>query len=475
MVDKSTSGASIFLSQKPINFIIALAAASAGLLFGIDVGIISNAVPFIGKEFNVGIGTEQFIVSALLWGAAIGAVVSGTLAKRIGRKKTLELAALIFIAGSLGSSLSVSVQMLIAVRIFLGLGVGLASFTAPLYLSEMAPKQVRGALISMYQLLITIGIVLAFLSDTYFGTYASIQGITGGHWRLMLGVPVIPALLMFVAVYFLPNSPRWLMLKNRQHEAKEVLSRLRNSEDEAEAEIKGIERDLADKQDGFSLFLGNKHFRNAVFLGICLQAIQQLTGINVIMYYAPEIFKIAGFASQAQESWGTVIVGVVNVLATFIAIGFVDKWGRKPIMYCGFIVMGISMLTVGLMFKLGVHSDQVLSYIAIAGILSFIVGFAFSAGPIIWVICTEIYPLQGRDFGVTVSTTTNWVVNGFVGATFLTLIKVLGPANTFFIYGGLEAVFIIIFFLLVPETKDVSLETIAANLLSGKKLRNIGL
>ncbi len=474
MVEGSVTEVDNSSKQKPIIFIIGLAAASAGLLFGIDVGIISNAIPFIVKDFHLGIGTEQSIVSALLWGAAIGAVISGALAKKIGRKQTLKSAALIFIFGSICSSISTSADILIGARIFLGLGVGLASFTAPLYLSEMAPKEVRGALISMYQLLITIGIVLAFLSDTYFGTYAKIHGIIGGHWRLMLGIPIIPAVLMYIAVYFLPNSPRWLMLKNRKEEAEHVLDKLRKTKSEVASEIKGIENDLMQKQSGFALFLGNKYFRHAVFLGIGLQIIQQLTGINVIMYYAPEIFKIAGFTTQAQTSWGTVIVGVINVLATFIAIGLVDKWGRKPIMYRGFIVMCISMLTVGLMFKLGVHSHHAFSFIAITGILTFIIGFAFSAGPIIWVLCTEIYPLQGRDFGVTVSTTTNWIVNGIVGATFLTLLKVIGPANTFFIFGGIEVLFIIIFVLFVPETKDVSLETIASNLLSGKKLRNIG-
>ncbi|MCK4359873.1 MAG: sugar porter family MFS transporter [Candidatus Cloacimonetes bacterium] len=474
MTEAISKQSSIFSNQKPIIFIIGLAAATSGLLFGIDVGIISNAIPFIVKDFNIGIGTEQSIVSALLWGAAIGAVISGALAKKIGRKQTLESAALIFILGSMCSSIATSAGILIGARVFLGLGVGLASFTAPLYLSEMAPKEVRGALISMYQLLITIGIVLAFLSDTYFGTYAKIHGIVGGHWRLMLGIPIIPAGLMYIAVYFLPNSPRWLMLKNRKEEAKQVLNKLRKTEAEVTSEIKGIEKDLAFKQSGFALFFGNKYFRHAVFLGIGLQIIQQLTGINVIMYYAPEIFKIAGFTTQAQTSWGTVIVGVTNVLATFIAIGLVDKWGRKPIMYRGFIVMGISMLTVGLMFRLGVHSHHAFSFIAIAGILTFIIGFAFSAGPIIWVLCSEIYPLHGRDFGITVSTTTNWVVNGIVGATFLTLLKVIGPANTFFIYGGIEVLFIIIFVLFVPETKGVSLETIASNLLAGKKLRNIG-
>ncbi len=203
------------------------------------------------------------------------------------------------------------------------------------------------------------------------------------------------------------------------------------------------------------------------------------------MYYAPTIFKIAGFATHAQQMWGTVLVGCINVLATFIAIAFVDRLGRKPIMYAGFVVMGISMLAVGVCFKVGLegHSaivagaaatSPILSFVAIAFLMLFIVGFAMSAGPIIWVLCSEIYPLSGRDFGITVSTATNWIVNGIVGMTFLTMLDKLGHANTFLLYGSIEVLFIIFFLMFVPETKDISLEEIEANLMSGKPLKQIG-
>jgi SP family galactose:H+ symporter-like MFS transporter len=212
----------------------------------------------------------------------------------------------------LGCAVSTSSGILIGVRVFLGLAVGMASFTAPLYLSEMAPQSVRGAMISMYQLLITIGIVLAFLSDTYFSTYAHIHGIAGRHWRMMLGVLVIPSTIMFIAVSFLPKSPRWLMLKGKREEAQKILKRIRKTEGEIAVELAEIEEDLALKQNGFSLFINNKYFRHAIFLGIGLQVIQQLTGINVVMYYAPKIFKIAGFATTAEQMWGTVLVGCIS-------------------------------------------------------------------------------------------------------------------------------------------------------------------
>lgn len=462
------------VAQKPIVYVIGLTAALAGLLFGLDVGVISGALPFIAKDFGAGTVTQEEIVSALLWGATIGAVISGFLSKLLGRKNTLLIAAVVFALGSLGCAVSTSPGILIGVRVFLGLAVGIASFTAPLYLSEMSPQSVRGAMISMYQLLITIGIVLAFLSNTYFSTYAAIHGIVGGHWRIMLGMLVIPSTIMFIAVFFLPKSPRWLMLKGKREEAEEILKSIRRTEGEIAVELAEIEEDLALKQSGFSLFISNKYFRHAIFLGIGLQVIQQLTGINVVMYYAPKIFKIAGFATTAEQMWGTVLVGCINVMATFIAIAFVDRVGRKPIMYAGFVIMGISMSLVGIMFKIGVETHHALSFVAIGALLLFIIGFAMSAGPIIWVLCSEIYPLSGRDLGITVSTATNWIVNGIVGVTFLTLLEDFGHGNTFLLYGGMEVLFILFFLAFVPETKGISLEKIASNLLAGKRLREIG-
>jgi SP family galactose:H+ symporter-like MFS transporter len=227
--------------------------------------------------------------------------------------------------------------------------------------------------------------------------------------------------------------------------------------DEAEiaSEVVEIEESLKVKQNGFELFKTNSNFRRAVGLGVGLQVIQQLTGINVIMYYAPRIFGMAGFESTSQQLWGTVIIGVTNVLATFIAIAFVDRLGRKPIMYAGFVTMGVALLSVGTLFLLGgetrmisnakgvMEAQTVLrsadyAYPAVFALLVFIIGFAMSAGPIIWVLCSEIYPLAGRDLGVTCSTGTNWIVNAIVGMTFLTLINTFGPGKTFLLYGGLN-------------------------------------
>ncbi|ERK11358.1 Arabinose-proton symporter [Serratia fonticola AU-AP2C] len=448
-----------------MTFFVCFLAALAGLLFGLDIGVIAGALPFIAHEFQITSQQQEWVVSSMMFGAAVGAVGSGWLSYRLGRKYSLMIGAVLFVIGSLCSAFAPNNEVLLVSRVLLGLAVGIASFTAPLYLSEIAPERIRGSMISMYQLMITIGILGAYLSDTAF-SYS-------GSWRWMLGIITLPALLLFVGVFFLPRSPRWLASRGRDAEARKVLEMLRDTTDQAKAELDEIRESLKIKQSGWALFKDNKNFRRAVYLGVLLQVMQQFTGMNVIMYYAPKIFDLAGFASTAQQMWGTVIVGLVNVLATFIAIGLVDRWGRKPTLKLGFLVMAIGMGTLGTMMNIGMDTPAA-QYFAILMLLMFIVGFAMSAGPLIWVLCSEIQPLKGRDFGITCSTTVNWIANMIVGATFLTMLNNLGSANTFWIYAGLNLIFIFITIALIPETKNISLEHIERNLMTGKPLREIG-
>ena len=405
-------------SNKAMTFFVCFLAALAGLLFGLDIGVIAGALPFITDEFQISAHTQEWVVSSMMFGAAVGAVGSGWLSFKLGRKKSLMIGAILFVAGSLFSAAAPNVEVLIISRVLLGLAVGVASYTAPLYLSEIAPEKIRGSMISMYQLMITIGILGAYLSDTAF-SYS-------GAWRWMLGVIIIPAILLLIGVFFLPDSPRWFAAKRRFHDAERVLLRLRDTSAEAKNELEEIRESLKVKQSGWALFKENSNFRRAVFLGVLLQIMQQFTGMNVIMYYAPKIFELAGYTNTTEQMWGTVIVGLTNVLATFIAIGLVDRWGRKPTL------------------------------------------------TLIWVLCSEIQPLKGRDFGITCSTATNWIANMIVGATFLTMLNTLGNANTFWVYAGLNLFFIVLTIWLVPETKHVSLEHIERNLMKGRPLREIG-
>ena len=464
-VNDSTLMPAALRDTRRMNQFVSVAAAVAGLLFGLDIGVIAGALPFITDHFTLSNRLQEWVVSSMMLGAAIGALFNGWLSFRLGRKYSLMVGAILFVAGSIGSAFAINVEVLLLSRVLLGVAVGIASYTAPLYLSEMASENVRGKMISMYQLMVTLGIVLAFLSDTYF-SYS-------GNWRAMLGVLALPAVLLIVLVIFLPNSPRWLAQKGRHVEAEEVLRMLRDTSEKAREELNEIRESLKLKQGGWSLFKANRNVRRAVFLGILLQVMQQFTGMNVIMYYAPKIFELAGYTNTTEQMWGTVIVGLTNVLATFIAIGLVDRWGRKPTLTLGFLVMAVGMGVLGTMMHMGIHSPTA-QYFAVAMLLMFIIGFAMSAGPLIWVLCSEIQPLKGRDFGITCSTATNWIANMIVGATFLTMLNTLGNANTFWVYAGLNIFFIVLTIWLVPETKHVSLEHIERNLMKGRPLREIG-
>ncbi|RDS86157.1 sugar porter family MFS transporter [Dyella psychrodurans] len=439
-------------------------AALAGLMFGLDIGVISGATQFIQGDFHVSDHAIEWIVSAMMFGAAIGALGASWMSAMLGRKRSLILGAALFVAGSLLCGGAWSPQALITARFILGLAIGIATFNAPLYLAEVAPENIRGAMISLYQLMITIGILVAFLSDTAF-SYS-------GNWRWMLGIIAIPGALFLLGVTLLPDSPRWLMMRGRTAQAADVLRRLRGDESVAKRELADIAEQLKTPQRGWHLFQENANFRRSVGLGMLLQLMQQFTGMNVVMYYAPRIFQNMGYDTHAQL-WFTAIVGLTNVLATFIAIGLVDKLGRKPILYIGFTVMAIGLGVVGSMMHIGIasHAGQMFT---VAMLLTFIVGFAMSAGPLIWTLCSEVQPLKGRDFGIGCSTVTNWVANMIVGATFLTLLNSVGNAATFWLYAVLNLLFIALTLWLVPETKGVTLEQIERNLMAGLPLRRIG-
>ena len=292
----------------------------------------------------------------------------------------------------------------------------------------------------------------------------------------MLSIIAIPGFILILTVFTLPDSPRWLATKGRFEEAGKVLNMLHEKTEVAEEELADIKETLKVKQAGWHLFKANKNVRRAVFLGVLLQAMQQFTGFNVIMYYSPKILGLAGFSSTEDQMIGTVINGIVFTLATFIAVGMVDKSGRKPALKIGFFVMAVSMAVVGVCMTMleGGSAPAFVPYLAAIMTMLMIAGFAMSAGPIVWVLCSEIQPLKSREFGVACSTMTNWITCAIVGATFLSLIDALGSANTFWLYAALNAVFIFLTIGFVPETKNVTLEEIEKNLMSGKKLRDIG-
>jgi len=271
---------------------IGLLGALAGLMFGLDIGVISGAQHFIQHDFGISDRVLEHIVSWMMLGAAAGAVGAGWMAASLGRKRSLLLGSLVFILASVVCGMAGSVEVLLIGRLILGVSIGILSFTAPIYLAEIAPENIRGSMVSLYQLMITIGIFVAFLSDTAF-SYS-------GNWHWMLGIIAIPGALFFLGVFALPDSPRWLMMRGRNDEATRVLIRLRGNPEVVRREEEEITAQLRNPQHGWHMFLQNKNFRRSVGLGVLLQIAQQFTGMNVVMYYAPRIFEDMGYKTEAQ-------------------------------------------------------------------------------------------------------------------------------------------------------------------------------
>ncbi|MBB2204666.1 sugar porter family MFS transporter [Gluconacetobacter takamatsuzukensis] len=439
-------------------------AAVAGMMFGLDIGVISGALGPIAREFHASHLQQEWIVAAMMVGAALGVPIAARLSFGWGRQRTLLIGAALFVAGSLSCALAGSLGTLVAGRVVMGLAVGISTFTAPLYIAEIADPEHRGAMVSIYQLMITIGIMAAFVSNALFSYFDT--------WRWMLGVVAFPGIVFLIGVAFLPASPRWLMMRGRREAARRALQDLRGQGRSVARELREIDARLHVRSAGWALLRDDRNFRRSVVLGVMLQAIQQFTGMNVVMYYAPRILGLAGFVDHARL-WGTVTVGAVNVAATFLAIGLVDRWGRRPMLISGLIVMSIGMALLGLSPSDGVRAATGQA-LAVGGMVCFVSGFAFSAGPVIWVLCAEIQPLQGREFGVACSTVTNWVANMIVGASFLTLMDRLGLSGAFWLYAGLNALFVVLIALFVPETRGLTLERIERDLTSGVRLRDIG-
>jgi SP family galactose:H+ symporter-like MFS transporter len=452
----------------PHNVVIRVSfiAALAGLLFGLDVAYVNGALNFIIRDFNLDVSASGYVAGYLLAGSAVGALFSGWLSSRFGRKNVLVLSALMFTFSITFTLLAHTFPLFLAARFATGLGVGIASFVAPLYLSEIAPFKIRGALIAMYQLMITIGILLMFLSNAALAHT--------GSWRIMLSVLLVPSVIMLIGTLTLPESPRFMALINKMDMARQILSKIRSTQAEVNFEMNEIKETIRTKDSRLAI-LCKGYFLKVVLLGILLQCLQQFAGINAFMYYSGKIFEMAGFTNPAI---GTIIVGLVNVLTTLVAIKFVDKLGRKPILYLGLGILIISCAVVGYIFNLqsaGVILSEMQQYLLVGFCLLFIFGFAVSLGPIVWILCAEIMPLEMRDLGVTISTMANWIFNTIIGSYTLVWFNTIGIGQTFWIFGFASCLGLILIKYFTPETKDVRLEELEANLKAGVALKNIGL
>lgn len=434
---------------RPFVLLVASVAALGGLLFGYDTGVISGAILFISKDFALSTHMQEFTISIVLIGAMAGAAGAGALADRVGRRIALLCAGTIFGVGALASAFAPNIDVLLAGRLVVGIAIGISSVVSPLYISEVAPADVRGALVSLYQFAITVGILAAFLID-----YA----LAGdGAWRLMLGIALAPSLVLVAGMVGLPESPRYLFKIGKSAEARDELQRIAGGGNIAHEESAILES-LAVKQSGFEAFR-NPSVRAALFVGIGLAVLQQVTGINTVIYYGPQIFQMAGIASNEASILATALVGLVNVALTLVAIFFVDGVGRKPLLYAGCAGMCLALTALAIAFAQP-HLQGSLATIALASLMVYVGSFAYSLGPIVWLLISEIFPLQARGLGMSICTLSNWVGNWLVSQFFLTMIERLGRSATFAVYAVLCLVTIAFVARTVPETKREVLETI---------------
>jgi len=439
-------------------YVAAGIAAVGGFLFGYDTGVISGAILFIKNDFALSGTWEEIVISSALLGAFAGAAAGGIMSDRFGRKKVIITAAIVYAAASVGTAMSPTIASLLAGRLIMGAAVGVVSFIAPLYISEVSPVDIRGKLVSLNQIALVSGIVIAYLADY---ALAAIHG-----WRWMFGLAAVPATILFVGMLFVPESPRWLINHNFIDKARSILERLRASADTIDNEIHSIQTSPEKQKGSFSELL-NPLIRPALIAGIGLAIFQQITGINTIIYYAPIIFQFAGFQSASAAILATVGLGIINVAVTIVAMQLMDRVGRRPLLLIGLAGMAISMGLLGLSFTLPHHSG-LLGWFTALSLLIYIASFAIGVGPIFWLLISEIYPLKIRGLAMSAATMANWGANLLVAITFLTLIHVLGGPLTFWSYGiiGIGAWLFAYFF--VPETKGRSLEEIEAHWHTGR-------
>ena len=446
-------------------YVVAIVASLGGLLSGYDTGVISGALLFINDSWNLSDSMQGIVVSSVLIGAVIGAATNGVLADIFGRKKIIMATAVIFIVGSILCGFAPNVYVLIASRILVGLAVGIVNFVIPLYLSEISPKVIRGTLVSLYQWAITAGILFSYFINAAFA-----NAIYSWRWMLLAGI--LPGLVLLVGMSLMSDTPRWLVSKNRDEEAKKVFKKI-DPNANADVEIGEIKKTLASESEDSNKKIRFKKWMIMPFVvGIGIMFAQICTGINTIIYYAPTIFKIAGFDSNLNAIYATTGIGVINFLMTIVAVFFTDRLGRKPLLYFGLTGVMLSLVALGCAFAFSSVLGDSLKWVAVGSLVTYIICFAMSLGPIGWIIVSEVFPLKIRGVAMSICTVSNFAFNFFVVSSFPILLHRIGGAWTFWGFGAVSLLCIIFVFFCVPETKGISLEQIESNWLHGVKPRD---
>ena len=428
-------------------------AGLGGLLFGYDTGVIAGALLFIKVDFALGSFAQGLVVAAVPIGAVAGAAIAGPAADTYGRRLMILLAAGVFIVGALASAAAPGVEALVLARVVIGVAIGLASAAAPVYISEVAPPESRGGLVTFFQLAVTIGILVAYLVGLVFDASEG--------WRWMLGLGFVPALALAFGMLRMPQSPRWLVMSGDDFAARATLAKIRvDDPDTIDRELEEIKESLDEKPGAWSELL-QPVVKAALVVGVGLAILQQVTGINTVIYYAPTIVEFTGVDSSAGSILAAVGVGVINVGFTVLALRLLDQAGRRTLLMIGVSGMVISLFALGAAF-IGGGGSTLSSVIAIVSLMTYVASFAISLGPIFWLLNAEIYPLSVRSKAAGLGTMANWTSNFIVSLTFLLLIEALGRSGAFWFYGAIGIVTLWFCWKFVPETKGKHLEDIQA-------------
>lgn len=427
-----------------------------GLLFGYDTGVVNGALPFMAESLDLNSFTQGLVASALLLGAAVGAVTGGRLADYLGRRKNIVYLALLFFFATLGCTLAPNITVMVISRFALGVAVGGASVAVPGYLAEMSPANRRGKLVTINELMIVSGQLIAFIVNAVLGNMAD---VIPEVWRYMLVIAAIPAVLLFFGMLKMPESPRWLVSKNRTDEALEVLRRVR-SEEEAQIELNEIKESFAKENEKekttFKNMLQLKWVRRILFLGIGISLVQQGTGVNSIMYYGTQILRDAGFATQAALV-ANIANGVISVLATFLGIWLLGKVGRRPMLIVGQIGTTSALLLIAIFGNVLVDSSA-LPYVVLTLTVTFLAFQQGAISPVTWLMLSEIFPTRFRGIGMGTAVFCMWIFNFLISLGFPVLLDKTGLSVTFLVFVALGILLITFAARYLPETKGLTLE-----------------
>lgn len=434
----------------------------AGFLFGFHMGVISGALIFINQIFKPDLIVQEILVSSLLLGALIGCPLSGCLADYFGRRRMLIGTAIIFLLGTSILVVAPNVTSLIIGRLITGIAVGISSYITPLFIAEMAPSEKRGGLVLLNAIAITGGETLSFLIDYLLAPINA--------WRIMFAAGLIPAILLFVGMLLLPETPRWLVLKGSINKARLTLAKIREPH-VIDFELEQIKKNIVLKSSNWKELLSKKN-RSILFIGIGLGIFQQFFGINTVMYYGPIIFKATGFHNTESQILVTLSMGIVNTIVSAIAVVIVDRVGRRILLLSGCVLAAISLGIVGLIFNCNTTSS-IWGWLTVVSMLTYVVGYCISVGSLFWLIIAEIFPLNVRGLGMSIAATIQWSANFLVSITFLNLIAAIGFANTFWFYGIMCLLCFLFVFYLIPETKGILLEKIECELVRNRDLKSV--